>query len=574
MHATSSNPSPSHSHRFHVWLALAFGVVFLLAAVPATKAQQPEATPTPQETAKKTSLLEDLSKSISETEAKLKKLESQRKSNLAPPELLELAEEIDQTERELRRLKNWFLSSATKIELDESSDAQQETLTLEQEIRELVAPVISELKDATLEPRKIESLRRRLAILDDQRATATRVVTAIDRKLAQNPPQDVVDRLNEQRAVWQEHLDETELEIAIANDRLADLNNSTESLWVRATTGIQNFFRTRGKNLLYAIIGCIVTLLIFRRGYAMFRKYSPVHRRTSDSFYIKSLDLGFHVAGILAAILVFVFILYLTNDWVLLVVTLLFLGAIAWGSKHTLPRYYDQAKLMLNLGPVREGERVLIDGIPWKVGKIHVYTDFTNPTLKGGLVRLPIDNLLSMRSRPATGELWFPCEAGDWILFDDERLAKVIEQTPEYVHILRKGGSRKLIPSQQFLEMAPENLSKNFRLKSTFGIDYIHQDISTHEVPGIFAKAIEEGLAEIVPAEAIIHISVEFSSAGASSLDYEVLADFSGDVASRYHILRRAIQRLCVDVCNEHQWNVPFTQITVHQAPTPTPDKG
>jgi hypothetical protein len=62
-------------------------------------------------------------------------------------------------------------------------------------------------------------------------------------------------------------------------------------------------------------------------------------------------------------------------------------------------------------------------------------------------------------------------------------------------------------------------------------------------------------------------IKVEFQSAGTSSLDYVVLADFDGSLGSRYNFIKRRIQSICVDVCNDNGWVIPFTQITVHQAP-------
>ena len=37
-------------------------------------------------------------------------------------------------------------------------------------------------------------------------------------------------------------------------------------------------------------------------------------------------------------------------------------------------------------------------------------------------------------------------------------------------------------------------------------------------------------------------------------------------VAARWNMLRRIIPRVCVDVCNEQGWVIPFTQITLHQA--------
>jgi hypothetical protein len=57
---------------------------------------------------------------------------------------------------------------------------------------------------------------------------------------------------------------------------------------------------------------------------------------------------------------------------------------------------------------------------------------------------------------------------------------------------------------------------------------------------------------------------VEFKEAEASSLDCEILADFSGRVAGDYLHLKRAIQRICVEASQTHGWTIPFTQVTLH----------
>ena len=44
------------------------------------------------------------------------------------------------------------------------------------------------------------------------------------------------------------------------------------------------------------------------------------------------------------------------------------------------------------------------------------------------------------------------------------------------------------------------------------------------------------------------------------------MADFKGGAAERFEKLQRAIQRICVDICNEQDWVIPFTQVTVSQA--------
>ena len=45
-----------------------------------------------------------------------------------------------------------------------------------------------------------------------------------------------------------------------------------------------------------------------------------------------------------------------------------------------------------------------------------------------------------------------------------------------------------------------------------------------------------------------------------------MIADFDGALADIYGRLRRAMQRWCVEACTEYGWEIPFTQLTLHQA--------
>ena len=102
-------------------------------------------------------------------------------------------------------------------------------------------------------------------------------------------------------------------------------------------------------------------------------------------------------------------------------------------------------------------------------------------------------------------------------------------------------------------------------MRSVFGIDYRHQAVSTTEVPQKLTEHMERELRSLIGGDNLKNVSVELSEAGSSSLIYTVLADFSGKVAHRHSFLKRAIQRLCVDACNENGWNIPFNQLTLHQ---------
>jgi hypothetical protein len=63
-------------------------------------------------------------------------------------------------------------------------------------------------------------------------------------------------------------------------------------------------------------------------------------------------------------------------------------------------------------------------------------------------------------------------------------------------------------------------------------------------------------------------VNADFSQAGASSLDIDLIAAFNGNAAKDYAALARALQRIAVDACNRYGWEIPFAQVTVHPAGT------
>jgi hypothetical protein len=141
-----------------------------------------------------------------------------------------------------------------------------------------------------------------------------------------------------------------------------------------------------------------------------------------------------------------------------------------------------------------------------------------------------------------------------------------VTQTPELVQLILLGGSRKTYPTAKFLQQNPNNLSTNFRIEGSFGIDYQHQTISTQEIPETLKNILKKELKKGGYKDDLINLAVEFKDAGTSSLDLAILADFSGRVAKDHDILSRMLQRIAVDACNKHGWLIPFTQITLHTA--------
>ncbi len=202
--------------------------------------------------------------------------------------------------------------------------------------------------------------------------------------------------------------------------------------------------------------------------------------------------------------------------------------------------------------------------IPWKVKHINMYSILTNP-IAGLTHRVDINELIDLRSRPIEGdEPWFPCKKGDWVILKDGVRGKVIGISLEMIQLVQRGGSQVTYTLSDFLAQSPKNLSKNFRLKERIGISYAYQKESTNSIVVLLEETLNKRLIEDGYKDDLLNLRVEFESAGDSSLNIVVIADFKGQVADLYSRLRRAIQRWCVDTCTENNWEIPFPQRTVH----------
>lgn len=484
------------------------------------------------------------------------------------------AEEINVLQEELGSLEDEFSRVSTGVNLDVVEESEARRMALSAEVRQLLEPLLQELREATAAPRETAELRSEIADLQKKLELLGRAEETLSRLEAESLSPGLEMSLESERRDLSELKQSLEAKLSVAEFELAQREESAPPVVESLSDFVQGFFRTKGVHLMIAIVSMVLTIILMRKSYRVVMKVSPKKMRKGESFAGRVIYFSYMLMTTLGGVFAFLLALYLANDWVLLSIALLFILGVVWTGRNTLPQFFEQTKLMLNLGPVRKGERLIYGGIPWEVQRINFYTDLKNAALEGGLIRLPINVLQDLHSRPnGDREIWFPSKEDDWIKLSDETFGKVIQQTPDYVHLVKLGGSRKVIPTSDFLELHPENLSRNFRVLVTFGIDYGHQSIATSEVPRILEAAIHRSLLEKVEKNQLLSLKVFFTSAAASSLDYRIVADFTGELAPRLRALQDLITSTCVDTCNKHGWVIPFTQITVHQATADQPSR-
>ncbi len=486
----------------------------------------------------------------------------------------ELKANITEAQNKLSQLDAQLTAISTGVADDSFANRQGQPFNLQSELVGLAEPFVKMMREATATAREIEKLRSTQNEAKRQTELARKALMRITQLKDALPKNERTARsaearhLKEQDEIWQKRLQESgdlaetaAQQLQIRQDEQA--NSSTDVGEV-----VIDFLRNRGLNLLLAF-GAFFGVFMLSRVIGQFFGRMRQKQKIKRSFAVRVGSLVYRVVTILISLFAMLFVLNLMNDWILLGMTSVFAVAIAWIGLKMLPAIVEQTTLLLDLGAVQEGERVMLNNVPWRVEHLDFYTDLVNPDLEGGTFTLPVRELVGLHSRPAAvDEAWFPTRKGDWAQLADGRTGEIVIQTPELVQLVELGGSRVTYATADFLANTPRNLSTGYRVEVSFGIDYKHQIDAVDEIPTKLRKHIHAGLSEMLNGKGLRGVDVDLAGTGASSIDYDIEADIAGDHAHLFEDIEREISRLLVDACNTYNWTIPYPQMVLHQAST------
>jgi small-conductance mechanosensitive channel len=501
------------------------------------------------------------------TKEQIKLSQKKLKESKSEAEKLILQAEIAQLDRQLSENDSDFERIATGVEAALFAEKKSEVFSWQKELGSLIEPAIKELKRFTVRTRQKSELKDKIVNLRELNKTARKAVAHLDAVLSQSDDKMVKREIRLLQPEWRNVAKRLQNKLELAERKLNQLESQDVSLVESSSNSLKTFFKNRGLYLIMALGVFLLILLSCRLTYRVLVAISLRLSKKKDrtSFKVRLLNIIFQVLSVLLAVIGLFFVLYLAEDWFLLSMSIIFFIGLSWTIRQGLPRLWQQGRLMLNIGSVREGERLTLHGIPWRVETINVFCQLTNPFLNE-TIRIPIEDLIGLVSRPyAMDEPWFPCKKGDWVVINEGSRARVVSLSHEQVEVVERGGRRIIYPTETFLQSCPANLSRNFRIRVPFGLSYELQEISTSKIPEVLKEHLEQRLIDEGYKEKCLNLQVEFFQANSSSLDMLVLADFDGNVADIYKRLERAIQKWCVECCTINNWDIPFPQLTVHR---------
>lgn len=551
-----------------LWLAISMAMF-----APNVAAQETEPTIAQQEQQAQQKLVQsllDLSAALAERQQHLKELNAdfakakeEAKKAALETEITALTEEVLHVQEEIDLIVLGLQSQQFSKDGGEASQVD-----LKKEIARVFEPIVFSLERATEPARRMEELRK----LSDQADARTQIARETLKHLEifnapdANYPKSVQERLDNYKEVWDSRLKEAEGLASALDEQLQSARRVNPSSVSQFAHDFGSFIRNRGASILYALgmaAGFIFICQMLRIALSTF------YRRSHNgvlSAPMRMLAMALTFIGVVGGFVIAVSIFNLRQDWLLLAVSLLFAMGVGWTFVRSLPSFLQQSRVLLNLGAVREGERTVIKGLPYKIEKLGMYSRLVNPDLKGGELIYPIHELIGMHSRPVTeGEVWFPTKIGDWILRDGS-FFEVINQTPEHVVIRKGSGAEDFIPIAEFLGTEFELISNGYASVYHFGLDYQHLSDAREIIPQIIDEKVRERMKIEMGENALKNVLTRFVALGDSALDFKVLAVMGPGFGADYGVIQKHLNRAVVDACLENNWEIPFPQMVVHKA--------
>lgn len=542
-------------------------LLLMLAAAASYSAQQTD-SPVPAPVHSDTwRTFENLFNALHQSEQERESMRGQLRTAKSDAERERVRGEIEVLDSNIESLRlAWELWATGGVDLQMFYPKKEQKFDWREEMQSAFEPIVIEIKRLTERPRKMERQRSEQAFYQ-QRLTATdAALKNIVALKSSAPSAELRSAFAVLESRWRTRYDEYKNQLALINLQLEELSAPSRPSQERASEALQELLSGHFVNLLLAVLAATLTYGVLRMLNRLYARLVNARGRPRP-FVARVAHLSFTLISAVLTLLAGMAVLYTRGDWILLGLLLIVLIGAALTLQRTLPGYLKEAKVFLNLGPVREGERVLYNGLPWKVQVLNMVATLVNPALRGATLQLPLSALTTLISRRYdASEPWFPSRENDFVLLHDGSYGQVSLQTPEVVQLL-VAGALKSYPVGAYLDTYPQNLSLNgFTVSIKFGIDYRHQASVTTDI----RKQLEDFIAAQLKASRygahLKECSVEFDEAAASSLNVLVAASFTGDTAEAYLHLRRLLQRLAVEACNANNWTMPFDQMTVHVA--------
>lgn len=507
---------------------------------------------------RKMETLETIIQSIDKIQKEIAEKERERRVAETDDKKAKIDEELKQMSIRLKRLEHDYTVVITGIDMNTLLEKEKKKVDWEEELKEIFSPIIVELKDITDRPRKMEMLRSEISYYEKRIPQIKQAIDNIEKLKKDVRKASIYQRLEKSEAFWTQQEKEFESKLETAGHQLFELERGKMTLSESFDYFVEKVLKHRGKNILIAFVAFMGTFLLLHLLRMLVMRFNPLKLKARYLFLANFIDVLLYVIAFLAAIMAMVIALYTTGDWLVLGIVIIVLLGLVWAARNTLPQFAEQIKLLLGVGPVRQGERVIIDDIPYRVDSIGIYCYLVNPLLTGGARRLPLKDLIKMRSRPVSDEKepWFPCRENDYILINGDTFRHVVLQTPEIMHF-EMFEMIESMPTDSFINQKITNLSQGpFWVGFSFEIAYKHRYMVLDDICTKLTEFTEAELQQYPWAEHILTLWIDFEDYHPESLALTYAARVKAEAASDFPKIKRSLRKAALKAANHHNLEI------------------
>lgn len=477
------------------------------------------------------------------------------------------------------------VSEAEYLNIGKNDDS-----SLTKEARTVLSPLLGEFHNMTAWPRELSRLQGEQNLystrldMAKQALKNIRELRSISAKndASNNTPKEhekfkeTSRRISNLESIWSSRATDSKAQLDIVNAKIEEGAENAPSIGKIITIVFQKLWEKLGLNLMIALGVFFGSIFALRLIYRLIRKFSPLHKRKDTSTRNHALahlaDLTAFYFSLAFSICAVLTTLYIRGDGLLITILVLILIWMGWSMRNEIPAYIARSRLMLNLGSLRVGERVIYQNLPWRVESINLFCEFRNPALEGGRIRIPLKDALTLVSRHTIpGESWFPTKQGDCYILPNGERATILRQTVEQITVDLATGGTKIYNTLDFIKLCPEVMTQGFDLVLYFGLDYCLQGIITTTVPKILHERLFAAAKTLIAEKNIQDCFVEFNRPLDSSLELIFYIKVKGNHFNKYISLKRLINKIFVETCTEMGWNIPYPHLTITQKSPNTP---
>ena len=279
------------------------------------------------------------------------------------------ADNVSDDIKQLRRTLESVATGGVDISLFVQEQEPEES-DWREDITLIARPVIDSLKELTDKPRKLKALNDEVALRQQELAIAEEALQNLQPTAEFISDGDLDNSLDLLLRTWTSRRDDAANAIDIANFQISDLQGD-KPIFETITNALLTFVKGRGLTIALAIasaLGVWFAVRFLLKGYrAALVNKSQAESRTRYRLAEYSVHALTFVLILIAVFVVF----YERGDVLLLGLLILLMVGLALGIRQLLPRYVSEARLLLNIGAMREAERILYRGLPW-LSLIHI----------------------------------------------------------------------------------------------------------------------------------------------------------------------------------------------------------